>query len=418
MRFKVHKRTLLDVLTPIQAIVPTKTTLLTLQNLKLTARKGSDKAKGMLRFDATDLDVSLSRTITGKVEREGEILVPAKRLYEIVRELPERQIAFEQKDLTLSLTCDRCVFKLPGIDTEDYPQIPTAEASVAEGSLGIKLKAAALLRAISKVAFAISSDESRPALCGLLWQISKESMKLVATDGHRLAFISTGSFGEYLSSRKREGGSKEGGTESLAEAGKQLIVPQKALHLLEVMLRAHADQSEFEIDVDLAESKVGFSFSLEGGKDSEDGMSGAVYLSSRLISGVYPDYKSVLPKGNDRIVKVDREELGRSIRRVAIFSDPYTHLVKFSFGSGKIGLFSTSPQGGEAHDEVACEYAGEELEIGYNASYVMDVLKRIEDETVEIQLKSAIDAGIFVPSEQKKGEELLYLLMPIRLLGH
>lgn len=444
MKFALDRKNLVQILTPIQAVIPPRTTLPTLQNLRLTAELGKSPGNGKLKFEATDLDVSLCRSVETQVEAEGSMLVSAKRLYEIVRELPDLPVRLEQTDFTLVLSCERCIFKLPGSGTEDYPQIAAAPQNTSgapEHMEEIRLKVSSLLRAIDKVSFAISTDESRPALCGLLWQISKSEMKLVATDGHRLALMSTGSFSEFgnLSARQQKSRpSEESRAEDVSDASpaagvpkdstsdvegscKQVIVPQKALHLLDLILKPYfagsggGEDSEFVIDVQFEESKMGFMFSFPEGDST--GFSGSVYVSSRLISGLYPDYNSVLPKENDKIIKVDKDEFVRAIRRVAIFSDPYTHLVKFSFGSEKIGLSASSPQGGEAYDEVACDYGGEGLEMGYNANYVLDVLKRLETEQIEIDLRSPVDAGIFVPTEQKEKEEILYLLMPIRLLG-
>jgi len=440
MKFTLDKKNLLGILTPIHAIIPPRTTLPTLQNVKITAESTKQTRKGKLLFEATDLDVSLSRSLQTEVEGDGSLLVSARRLYEIVRELPDLPVHVDQTDFTLVLTCERCVFKLPGSDTEDYPQIPQSLEDRSSSAEQITLRASSLLRAIDKVSFAISTDESRPPLCGLLWQISAKEMRLVATDGHRLALISTGSFSgpadskeaasrtENDSSTPEDPGKEnasEGSSGQLASAGgkssKRIIVPQKALRLLELLLKPHwsevsgGQDSELMIDVGFEESSIGFTFCLPDGKTTES--SGSVYVSSRLISGLYPDYASVVPKNNDKIVKVDRDELGRAIRRVSVFSDPYTHLIRFSLDSERIGLEASSPQGGEAYDEVPCDYSGGALEMGYNGNYVLDVLKRIESEQIEIQLKSPVDAGVFVPTEQKAEEELLYLLMPIRLLG-
>jgi DNA polymerase-3 subunit beta len=432
MNFTLDRKKLLEILTPTQAVIPTRSTLPTLQNVKLSVNSGNP---GSLTVEGTDLDVSLSRTVEAEVATEGEILVSAKRLYEVVRELPDLKVSMEQKGMTLHLACGRSIFKLPGIGTDDYPKIPTVAGSTEDSSTsgqGFKLKVPSLLRAVDKVSFAISTDESRPPLCGLLWQVSEEEMKLVATDGHRLALMTTGCLGDDGAGEGR--GSPEGvaksspvdapperPAEDSAGSSGQIIVPQKALRLLDLLLRPYGDRSELEVDVRFEESSIGFFFSLpQSGSDAEGkdvSPRESSYLSSRLISGLYPDYNSVLPKDNNRLVRVSREELTHAIRRVTIFSDPYTHLVKFSIAAERIALSATSPQGGEAHDEVECDYGGEVLEMGYNAHYVLDVLKRIEADEVEIQLKTAVDAGIFVPAEQREKEKVVYLLMPIRLLG-
>lgn len=431
MKFTVRKKDLLEVLIPIQSIIPSRTTLPILQNLKLSAQAGE------LKLEATDMDISLSRTLHTSVETPGAILVPGRKLYEIVRELPDLPVRAEQTDFTLTLTCERCVFKLPGVNTEDYPQIPTPEydtSSSPDSSKGvqvssIRLRASSLLRAIDKVSFAISTDENKPTLSGILWQIFQDKMKMVATDGHRLALMSIGS--KYFSKQSvqtadvsEHAPNKETPKES-STPHERAIIPQKVLRLLDLLLRPYREKSHFQIDVQFGESRIDFIFSLpQGGTDSQDPMNpgdssaesrGSVYLSSRLISGLYPDYDSALPRNNDKIIKVRRENFMQAIRRVAIFSNPYTHLIKFSIDSEKIGLSASSPQGGEAYDEVECDYGGEKFDIGYNANYVLDVSKRIESEQIQIQLKSPVDPGIFLPTELEENEDILYLLAPMSL---
>lgn len=455
MKFVIEKKRLLETLIPAQAVIPLRTTLPILQNLKMSAETGK------LKVEATDLDVSISKTALCEIDTEGALLVPAKRLYDIVRELPDLEIHIEQTDLILTLRCGYSVFKLPGIDIEDYPKIP---APPLDSGNFVKLGISSLLRALDKVSFAISTDESRPALCGLLWQIfssaqhssnkePEEEMRLVATDGHRLAFISTvfTSSSAQHSVKKAEtreldpetsGKNTEKGfsdaqhssnSQSSSEESsisnnpsdpmtEQAIVPQKALHLLDLLLKPYRD-SDSEIDLYFGESVVDFIFSpaqhssrndpAEKKKNSGE----LVHLSSRLISGIFPDYNSVLPRDNDKIVRVRKDDFIGAVRRVSVFSDPYTHLVKFSVGSDsqKIRLSASSPQGGEAYDEVECRYQGEELDIGYNAAYLLEILKRIDTAEIEIQLKSPVDAGIFLPTEQEENEKILYLLMPIRL---
>jgi len=167
------------------------------------------------------------------------------------------------------------------------------------------------------------------------------------------------------------------------------------------------------VDVFFGESRLGFDLSLP--RAGESGNDESVYLSCGLISGVYPEYRSVLPKDNDRIVRVGKDDVARALRRVAIFSDPYSHLVKLSIEPERMSLSASSPQSGEAYDEIECEYVGDGFEIGYNAHYLLEIVKRIDDEEIKMELKSPVDAGIFVPHQQREHEELVYLLMPIRL---
>lgn len=366
MRLVIKKEEISDILQSVVNIIPPRTTLPILQNFLIEAHKNE------LRFSATDLDIFFSSSIQTEVKEEGSITVPARKFVDIIRELPEIPIYMRVDEDVIAIECEKSFFRLTGISREEYPEVPElSEASV------IKIDGATLLRLINKTSFAISTDETRPALCGLLWQISGEEMTVVTTDGHRLSFL------RKLNMPRRE--------------KKEVIIPPKVLNLLTRLI-----SPEIEIEVRFEEGRIGFYFNN-------------TVVISRLIDAAYPDYNTVIPKDNDKIVKVNKDKFTSAIRRVSLFSDIHTHLIKLSLKENLIKLFSSSTESGEASDEVICSYKGEEMEIGYNANYLLGVLKCIESDDVVCQLKSSDKAGIMISTSQREDEELLYLLMPIRL---
>ncbi len=367
MKFKVDKSSLWERLQTVLAIVPQRTTFPILTNVLLEAKKDS------LLLAATDLDISIATKIPVEVTEKGEITVPGRKLGEIVRELPEFPISFSVEKGAITLKCEKGVFKLSGVERGEYPELPEVDKK-----RSLSLAADSLNRAVEKTSFATAMDEMRPALSGVLWQISEKDMRMVATDGHRLALLKMSGILEKPFSA-------------------DINIPPKALNQV-----GRLSGRRGSIEVRFEESKVGFYF---------DGN----VITARLVEGGFPDYEQVIPADNDKTAKLDRELLISALRRVAVFANPDTHLTKLTFNRNSLGLYTSTPEFGEAREEVPCSYEGEKLDIGYNAGYLLDVLGRVDSEEVTITLKDPLSAGTVFPSEQKKGEDLLYLLMPIRM---
>ncbi len=367
MEFKVDKTSLWERLQTVLAVVPQRTTFPILTNVLLEAKKDS------LLLAATDLDISIATRIPVDVVKKGEITLPGRKLGEIVRELPDLPISFSVANSVMTFKCEKGVFKLSGIEREEYPELPEVDSSKS-----LVLDSKNLNRAVEKTSFATATDEMRPALSGVLWQISERDMRMVATDGHRLALLKL--------------------TDILEKPfSVDINIPPKALN--QVGRLTGAKES---VEVRFEESKVGFYF--EGN-----------VVTARLVEGAFPDYEEVIPKDNDKTARVDRELLMSALRRVAVFANPDTHLTRLTFRSDSLELYTVTPEFGEAREEVPCNYEGEKIDIGYNASYLLDVLGRVDSEGVVITLKDPLSAGTISPSEEKKGEELVYLLMPIRM---
>lgn len=367
MKFRVDRSLFWQRFQTVVATVPLRTTFPILTNILLETEDDH------LLLAATDLDISISTRIPVEVSEKGGITLPGRKLGEIIRELPNLPISFVLSENVVTIECERGVFKLSGVERDEYPELPEVDKSK---SLSLNIEK--LNRAIEKTSFAASSDEMKPALSGVLWQMSGKEMRMVATDGHRLALLK-------LKGLLRKSFSAN------------VNVPPRALNQLVKLTGEGGD-----VEVRFEESRVGFY--LNGST-----------ITARLVEGEFPDYEQVIPKDNDKTARVGRDALVAALRRVAVFANPDTHLVKFAFEGDALHLYAVTPELGEAHEEIPCDYQGEKIEIGYNASYFLAILERVDSEEVTITLKDPLSAGTVLPSEQRQGEELLYLLMPIRM---
>jgi len=369
MKLKITKSDLYKCLQKVSGVVPVKTALPILNNLMLSAEGN------LLKILATDLEVSIETNTPATIEEEGAITIPSKMLNEIIRELPDIPLSLQTDDETKSvkITTDIGTYKINGESEEEFPNLPIME-KVEE----VVFKAELLDRLISKTIFAASQDELRPALVGILLEIFHDEIRAVSTDGHRLAKIINKEF-----KSKFEG---------------KVIIPKKALALVQRFL---GDIEE--VSVRIGENHVSFSFENT-----------TVY--SRLINDRYPDYERVIPQNNDKILQVNHAFFNASIKRIAIFANPVTHQIKISLYKNKVEISTKDVDfGGEAREVIEADYSGEEMEIGYNANYMIDILKHIDSEEIVLKLNSSTSAGIPYPSVQHENEELMMLAMPVRL---
>ncbi len=358
-----------EALQRVSAVVPTRTTFPILANLLIEAEK--DK----VTLKATDLELAISTMFPAEVKKPGAITIPAKQFSAIVKDLPACPIQLTVEGKKASLECDKRLFRFMGIEKEEFPAFP----QVGERAK-LSFSASAMERAIRKGSFAISLDApSRPALSGALWQLDGDRIKFVATDGHRLARIQTSLQG--------------------LEAKSELIVPPKALSQL-ARLIAESAQEAFEVNFN--DKYLGFYFQ-------------GTTLVSKLIEGPYPNVDQVIPSENKKTLKVGVEDLLSAVRRVANFSDSYTHQIKLTLKKDALELHAATADLGEAKETLACSYKDEELILGYNGSYLTEILKNIDTPQAVFKLNTPLSAGVITPETQKEGEEILYLLMPIRL---
>lgn len=370
MDFVIDKADLARTMDLVLHIVPPKTTLPVLSNILLEVKKDS------ITVVSTDLDTSISTKVPGKVESEGIITVPARRLGEIVRLMPDKPIRFFLEGETkIRIECGDTRYGIMGIAEDEFPKIPPIQSKEK-----ILLPAGVLRRMIGKTAFAVSKDETRPALNGIFWRVEANRMEMVSTDGYRLAKIE-----------------KKG--KFPVKGKKEFLVSPKALSQ---MVHLFGESDEDDVDITVDNNYLVFSF-------------GDTIVYSRLMEGPFPKYEQVIPKGNDKILVVNRGEAIVACRRVALLSDTLTHQVQFSLKKNVMMLRSNTPDLGEATDQIQAEYSDDEMDIGYNAAYMTDIFKNIDGDKVKFRLDTPIKAALMEPLEQEKDENYFCLLMPLRL---
>jgi DNA polymerase-3 subunit beta len=368
MKFTITREQLSEGVNAVNAAVPTKTTLPVLANILLEATKDG------LRLSGTDLDIAVGTTVPASVDQEGAITLPARKLAELVRELPSAGIRFTtQGEQRVTIECGRSRFKLLGLPREEFPAFP--QVTFGKG----KTTARELQKLVGHVAFAASSEESRPILNGVLWQLTADRMRMVATNGHRLAKMEVpieGSMGEPA----------------------DLIVPPKALEQLRKLFGP-----DDEIEIGRSENHLGFRSATT-----------AVY--TRLIEGPYPNYEQVIPRENDKIATAEKNALMAAIRRMSIVASDQTHRIRMSFGDGACKLSVTTPDLGEAQEEITVGYDGEAIDIGFNANYLLEVLKQMPTDEVRLTFKAPERAATVEPVGWNDPASYLTLVMPLRLL--
>ncbi|MFC1526304.1 DNA polymerase III subunit beta [Candidatus Latescibacterota bacterium] len=346
--------------------------------------------EGQLALSATDLDLSIRTQVKAAVDRSGRITVPARTLAEITREWPEAEIELELNEGRLVLSgrlggaeSGEGRYSLAATSPDEFPEMARSLDGVSVDCSGSAELNGDLLRTmIDKTSFAVSRDETRPVLNGVLWRLDSESMVMVATDGSRLA--------EF---RRTLGGSSEVGEGQTAE----VILPPQVCSQLGKLL----DGAELQ-KITLGESQALFEM-------------GDTQLLSRLIEGPYVDYEQVIPRQNDKRLTMAVEQLLPAVRRVSILSSSYTHQVRLGLDADSVELTASSQEiGGEAHEVLPADYSAEKLEVAYNSQYLLEVLRKIGSGDVVVDLRDQVTAAVVRPGEQAEGEDYYYLLMPMR----
>jgi DNA polymerase-3 subunit beta len=371
MEITVSKFDLLRELTATQGVVERKTTIPILSNYLFEA--GGDK----LSLTATDLDLSLRTSCAAKVKKEGSCTIPARKLYDYVKLLPDADITIKMlENHWVSIRCGRSNTKMVGMARSNFPSLPAFPTAGV-----VKIPAQVLRSMIAKTGFAIASEESRYTLNGALMVLKPESIVMVATDGHRLAHIERG--GETF-----EGVSGELKT----------LVPKKAMDELKSLLDS-TDAEEIEFAKD--ESTLFFRI-------------GPRLLTTRQLTGQFPNYEAVLPKDNSKSIHLQGGELSAAISRVAQFADERSRAVRIKLEKGELKLSASSTETGESEDTIEADYTGEPLTIGFNAQYILDFLKAVGGADVKLELKDAQSAGQMRPAENED-YKYRYVVMPMRI---
>jgi DNA polymerase-3 subunit beta len=369
MEIKAKRGDFLATLYWTQSIVERRNTMPILANVLIEATKND------IRVTATDLEVGVRGRVDGEVVKEGTITVNAKKLYEIIREVPDEQVQLKRLENDwVEIKSGKSVFKIVGMEAREFPQFPKFD------SKGLSTTPASTIREmIERTIFSVSTDETRYSLNGVFIEESENGkVRMVATDGHRLAFDERhlGSLGLL----------------------KGVILPRKGLAELKKLLESGG-----------GDGVVSLGFRENMGLAIKD----KVELFMRLIDGDFPDYTKVIPKGNPNIAKLEHNEFLQAIRRVSILSSERYKGIKLEFQEDKVSISANNPDLGEAVEEIEEEYAGKPVTIGFNARYLIDVLAVLgSDGDVEIELKDELSPSII----RKAGDEAyIYVLMPMRL---
>jgi DNA polymerase-3 subunit beta len=369
MEILVRRNDLVKELQLVQGIVERKNSIPILSNVLAEARTGE------LRISATDLDVSLRCGCAAQVVEEGAVTLGAKKLYEIVRSLPESDVSVKvEGDSWARIKCERVEFKMAGLPREDFPSIPEARAGKA-----VDIPVGVLRTLIQRTAFAITAEDARYYLAGALLVLDKEAAAMVATDGHRLAWAQK--------------------TTSLKVAEPtRVLVPRKAISELARLIEDMG-----------AEEAVSF----QQGEGHLIFAAGGRTLASKMVEAQFPAYEKVVAVTGDKKVAVGRDALQSAIRRVSLLSSERGRAVRLSLEDGRLEVSASSPDLGEARESMPLEYAGEGVEIGFNGQYLLEFLGVVGTPEVALEVKDAESQGILRPVGEDGGD-YRYVVMPMR----
>ena len=370
MNCTITRQNLHKGLAAVSASLPRKTTLPVLSNILFEA--GQDG----IWMSGTDLDVSVRVWAAAEVKEQGSLTAPGKKLQEIARELPDRPVDMVTRGDQIELKCGRSHFKLNGLPSDEFPTLP--KVSFDEGW---SIHSGDLHDLIKHTSFAVSSEESRPILNGILWELRDGRMQMVATNGHRLARMAVPA-----------GSSKESSAD--------FIIPPIALQQVQRLFH-----EEEQLEVAQSGNHLGF-------------RAGGTEVYTRLIEGTYPNYEQVIPKDNDKFAIIDKNALASAVRRMAVVASDQTHRIRMFFESNRVHLNVLTPDLGEGEDELELSYEGEGLEIGFNAAYLLEVLKFMATDEVKMTFRAPERAATIEPvaPDDEEAQDYLCLVMPLRLL--
>jgi DNA polymerase III subunit beta len=363
MKFTISKEALSKKTQTVQNAINTKSTLPILSNILIEALENS------IVFTATDLDIGIVSVEPIKPQIIGSITIPAKKFFDIIKELPNAEITITvKKNNLVHIECQNCVFKIMGLPKDEFPQLPEFKDRD-----GITIEQKKLKKMLGMTSFAMSRDESRYVLNGILLTLKPSLMRLVATDGRRLAMA------EYKQQLSK---SHE----------RKVIIPTKTVNEL---LRLLGDEGEAKIL--FGDNQAAFDI-------------GPTRVISRLIEGEFPNYEQVIPKEAKEKIGIEREKFLAATRRVALFTNPDSMAVKIELSKDKMVLSKSTPYLGEAREEIVVDYKGKDLTIGFNPDYLVDVLKNMDQPTTHLE---CVDAE--KPGAMRLGDEYVYVVLPMQI---
>ncbi len=367
MQFKIEKEVFLKALGQIQGIIEKKHTIPILANVHINA--GNNE----IILTATDLEIGVRSKFSTEVIQEGKVTVSAKKLFEIIRELPDRDIIFKSKDnCWIEIKCEKSIFNLVGLSSDEYPKFPEIKSSNL-----LNIKSSQLNEMIDKTIFSISNDETKYNLNGIYLKYEDNKLSMISTDGHRLSYNFMNISEEF----------------SCFEKGS--ILPKKGIFELRKII--NKDNENLEIGI------VDNNFIV---------IDENTILIMRLVDGEFPDYKRVIPEKSGNKAIINKNEFFHALKRISIFSSEKSKGIKINFDKNKAVLTSSNPDLGDAREEIDVTYNGQEISIGFNSKYIIDIIQAIEEEYIEFHLKDNISPGMIEP---EKNKNFVSVIMPMRL---
>lgn len=373
MKFIVSSSYLKKELAAINGVITTNPVVPILENFLFEINDGK------LTVTASDLQTSMVTELEVEAKENGSIAVPSKILMETLTNLPEQPVTFsiDEETYSIEINSDNGRYKLSGENATDFPKVPT----VSDGN-SINISSDVLANAINNTILATSNDELRPAMTGVYMNLTDTNTTFVATDGHRLI-------------RYRR-------VDIASDSDNSMIVPRKALTLLKATLPGENTNVNVEFNV----SNAFFKF-------------GNIFMVCRLIDERYPDYENVIPVGNENNMTIDRAELLGSLKRIAIYANKTTHQVRLKITGSELMVSSEDLDfSNEANERLSCDHDGEDIEIGFNGKFLIEMLANVSSKEVTIKLSEANKAGLLVPVKQDENEDLLMLVMPVMLSNY
>ncbi len=370
MEFKISKNTLQKELGFVQGIVEKKNTIPVLSNILIES-----VADNTIRIVGTDLDATLRCEMEADIVTSGSMCVSARKMFEIARVLPEAEVSFRKEDNNwVAIKCERSNFRIAGVERESFPEVPIFRV------VTVKLPATVFKSFVDRTIFAITLEESRYTLSGAKFMLDETGVRMVTTDGHRLAYIARQDLASSATNEKID-----------------VLIPRKTLSELTKLMTSY----EGEIGLGADENHIYFEV-------------GSRLLVSRTLTGQFPNYEMVMPKGNDKLAIFDGALLGQAIRRVALMADDRSHAIRFHLVPGNLHISSQTAEEGEARETVAAEYDGAEVEIGFNAQYLQDFLSVTSGGQLTFEFKDGNSQAQLRPTNGD-GYDYKYVVMPMRI---
>ncbi len=373
MQFTIEKEVFLKGLARVQGVVEKRNTIPILSNVLIEADGG-----GEIFLTATDLEVGMKSSFPATVTSSGRITVSAKKIYEIIKELPEKEVSFKAREnCWIEIRCGKAVFNIVGLSAEEFPHFPTPKKEQF-----VDISSAAIREMIEKTSFSMSTDESKYNLNGIYFKAVQdngtEMLRLVATDGHRLSLIQ-----KVLPASR------------VPELQKGVIFPRKGIFELKKI----AEEGEGDLQLGFMDNNAVV-------------IKEQTVVMMRLVDGEFPDYTRVIPKDNEYVALIPKDPFFHALRRMSIVSSEKSRGVKILLKNNLLELFSSNPELGDAREDFEVDYQGPEISIGFNARYLIDILQGQDDLQVRFMIRDNLSPGLIRPS---KGENFLAVIMPMRL---